>query len=98
MKAMSVRRFRTAAAVVWVAGIAGMIVNSIRGNNNGWVVTSGMATAIASIVVLAVTNATQHARVDVFEEADAERLDGGPDARARCHARRRPPPIVRPSP
>jgi membrane protein YdbS with pleckstrin-like domain len=76
MKAMSVRRFRTAAAVVWVAGIAGMIVNSIRGNNNGWVVTSGMATAIASIVVLAVTNATQHARVDVFEEADAERLEG----------------------
>ena len=46
MEAMSLHRFRQAAAVIWVAGIAGMIINSVRGNNNGWVITCGMATAV----------------------------------------------------
>jgi hypothetical protein len=72
---MSLHRFRQAAAVVWVAGIAGMIINSVRGNNNGWVITCGMATAVASLVVLAVSSATSRDRIDVFEEADAERLE-----------------------
>jgi hypothetical protein len=76
MESMSLHRFRQAAAVVWVAGIAGMIINSVRGNNNGWVITCGMATAVASLVVLAVSSATQQDRIDVFEEADAERLEG----------------------
>ncbi len=73
---MPVRRFRQAAAVVWVAGIAGMIVNSVRGNNNGWVVTCGMVTAVASLIVLAVTATAHDVPIDVFEEAEAERLEG----------------------
>jgi hypothetical protein len=70
-----VRRVRVMAAVVWVAGIAGMIVSSIRGNNNGWVVTCGMATALASIVLLSVSAATRRDPIDVFDEALAEQLD-----------------------
>ena len=73
---MSVQRFRLVAAVVWVAGIAGMIVSSVNGNNNGWVVSCGLATALASIVLLAVTAATRRDVIDVFDEALAERLDG----------------------
>jgi hypothetical protein len=67
--------FRLGAAICWVAGIAGMIVSSIRGNNMGWVVSSGMLTAAASIILISVTAATDRNRLEVFEEADAERLE-----------------------
>ncbi len=75
MRSVSVRRFRLAAAVIWVGGVAGMIVSSVRGNNNGWVLTCGAATAMASLIVLAVSSAARHDPIDVFEEADAERLE-----------------------
>ena len=55
-----------------------MIVSSINGNNNGWVVSFGIATAIASLILLAVAASTNTARIDVFEEADAEVLEGRP--------------------
>ena len=67
--------FRGGAAAVWVAGIAGMIISSVNGNNNGWVVTCGCITALASICVFAATAATRRDRIDVFEDADAERLE-----------------------
>jgi hypothetical protein len=67
--------FRAGAAVCWVVGIAGMIVSSIRGNNMGWVVSSGMLTAAASVILISVTAATNRSRIEVFEEADAERLE-----------------------
>jgi hypothetical protein len=72
---MSTGTFRLLAAVVWVGGIAGMIVSSVNGNNNGWVLTCGMATAVASLVLLSVSAATNGERIDVFDEADAERLE-----------------------
>jgi hypothetical protein len=49
---MSVSTLRAMVAVVWVAGIAGMVAGSVAGNNNGVVVTAGMATAIASLVLI----------------------------------------------
>ncbi len=67
--------FRGGAAVVWVAGIAGMIVSSVNGNNNGWVVTCGCITAVAAICLFSATAATRRDRIDVFEDADAERLE-----------------------
>lgn len=76
MGPMSPGAFRALAAVIWVGGIAGMIVSSVNGNNNGWVVTFGMATASASVILLAVSAATTRERLDVFEDADAERLEG----------------------
>jgi len=75
MAAMSLKVFRSVCAAVFVAGIAGMIVTSINGNNNGWVVTFGLTTAVASIVLLSVSAATRRDRLDVFEEADAELLE-----------------------
>ena len=67
--------FRIGAAVLWVGGIVGMIVSSVNGNNNGWVVTFGVITAIASIALISATAATSRDRIDVFEEAQAERLE-----------------------
>lgn len=73
---VSLKVFRAVCSVVFVGGIAGMIVSSINGNNNGWVVSFGILTALASIVLLSVSAATNRQRLDVFEEADAERLEG----------------------
>ena len=69
---------------MWVAGVAGMIISSVNGNNNGWVVTCGCATAVAALCVFAATAATRRDRIDVFEDADAERrdADGGSQRRA----------------
>lgn len=61
--------------MVWVGGIVGMIVSSVNGNNNGWVATCGVLTALATLVLLSATAATRRERLDVFEEADAERLE-----------------------
>jgi hypothetical protein len=73
---MPISWIRSIAALVWIAGIAGMIVSSVNGNNNGWVATCGVATALASLCVLAATAAVEGEPIDVFEEARAERLEG----------------------
>lgn len=61
--------------MLWVAGIAGMIATSVNGNNNGWVVTFGCITAIAALCLFSATAAVRREPIDVFEEADAERLE-----------------------
>jgi hypothetical protein len=75
MAAMSTRAIRAVCGAVFVGGIAGMIVSSVNGNNEGWVLLFGMATALAAIVLISVSSVTAGRRIDVFEEADAERLE-----------------------
>jgi hypothetical protein len=57
----AVRLLRAAIVVVFVGGVAGMIIGSIADNNNGVVVTSGLLSAVASVVLIAFTFATRHA-------------------------------------
>ncbi len=72
---MSLKVLRGLAAVLWVIGIAGMIISSVRGNNNGWVVFSGFVTLLGSLSVL-VGSAIAHAEpIEVFDEARAEQLE-----------------------
>jgi hypothetical protein len=52
-----------------------MIVSSVNGNNNGWVASCGIVTAFASVCLLSATAAVRRDRIDVFEDADAERLE-----------------------
>lgn len=66
---------RIVCAAVFVGGIAGMIVSSIAGNNAGWVLTAGAATAIAAIVLMAASAVAQRPRVDVFEEEVIRRVE-----------------------
>ena len=73
---MPIGWFRVGAAVVWIGGIAGMIISSVNGNNNGWVVTFGVLTMVAGLSLFSATAAVRRDRIDVFEEADAERLEG----------------------
>ncbi len=55
---MSLGVLRGVVLAVVVAGIAGMIVSTVAtDNNNGWVITFGLLTAVASIALLAATAA-----------------------------------------
>lgn len=72
---MAAARIRSAAIVVAAASIAGMIASSIAGNNVGLVTTIGVAGAIAALVLLVVAAVAPGPRIEVFDEADAERLE-----------------------
>lgn len=61
---------------MFVCGIAGLIISSIAGNNNGVVLTIGGCIAVAAVVLLTISAVTERDRIDAFVEADAERLEG----------------------
>jgi hypothetical protein len=74
--AMSLKAFRIACAVVFVAGIVTMIVTSIVSNNMGVMVTTGVLTAVAALVLLAVTAATEGKPFGgITDDLAAERLE-----------------------
>ena len=69
------RRIRVACATIFLSGLAGIIASSIAGNNEGFVLTFGSITAMAALILIAVSAVTNRDQIDVFEEADAERLE-----------------------
>ena len=71
----SVRFVRVACAVTFVSCIAGLIVTSIAGNNEGWVLTIGMCGAAAAVILIVVSLVTTNRRLPEFVEADAEAIE-----------------------
>jgi hypothetical protein len=73
---MSLKAFRVGCAVVFVAGIATMIITSAVSNNMGVMVTTGLLTAAAAIVLLAVTSAVEAKPLgSITDDIAAERLE-----------------------
>ncbi len=72
---MARRWILRACAAVFVAGIAGLIIASINGNNAGVILTIGLGIALAAVALLTVGAISAKDRIDVFDEADAERLE-----------------------
>ena len=58
-----------------ISGIPALIISSIAGNNEGWVLTFGMISAVAAIIFMAVSAATSTKRLDAFDEVIAERVE-----------------------
>lgn len=71
----SLRNIRIACAGTFIAGIAGMIISSVDGNNVGRVTTFGVFSAIGALVLLATSSGSGGHRIDVFDEAIAEQLE-----------------------
>ena len=71
----SLRVIRWLCAVVFVCGIAGIIVSSINGNNEGWVVTIGIVSAVAAIVLIVSSAVATSKRIPAFSEVEAERIE-----------------------
>ncbi|MBI4883724.1 MAG: hypothetical protein HY826_06680 [Actinobacteria bacterium] len=61
-------------ALIFVAGIAGIIITTINGNNAGVVLTIGLVITFAAVALIALSSSAA-SRIDVFEEADDERLE-----------------------
>jgi hypothetical protein len=60
---------------VFVCGIAGLIISSVRGNNAGFVLSIGLMIVFAAIALLTYGAVTPKGRIDVFDEAAAEQLE-----------------------
>ena len=73
----AIRTIRVACVVCFVGGIAGMIVASLSDNNIEAVLTAGVVTVMAALVLLAVSTVTTVRRTPEFDEADAEILEHG---------------------
>ncbi len=71
----SLRLIRISCLTLMLSGIPALIVSSIRGNNEGWVLTFGMISAIAAIILMAVSAATSTKRIDAFDDVVAERVE-----------------------
>ena len=71
----SLRLIRVSCITLMISGIPALIVSSIAGNNEGWVLTFGMISAVAAIIFMAVSAATSTKRLDAFDEVIAERVE-----------------------
>jgi low affinity Fe/Cu permease len=72
---MALRIIKVCCFVIFLSGIPALIISSIAGNNEGWVVTFGMVTAIAALILIAVSAVTAKTRIDTFDEVIAERIE-----------------------
>ncbi|MDA3012308.1 MAG: hypothetical protein O2801_07195, partial [Actinomycetota bacterium] len=53
----------------------GLIVTSINGNNEGWVLTIGMVSAVTAILLIVTSAVASTRRIPVFVDADAELVE-----------------------
>lgn len=60
---------------MFVCGIAGLIISSVAGNNNGLVLTIGGCIVLAAVVLMTVNTVTVRERIDAFDDAAAEQLE-----------------------
>jgi hypothetical protein len=72
---MALKIIKVTCFVIFLSGIPALIVSSIAGNNAGWVITFGMVTAIAALILIAVSAVTAKTRIDTFDEVIAERIE-----------------------
>ena len=71
----ALKRIRILCAVIFVSGIAGIIVTSIVSNNNGGIIGIGLVTSTAAIVLLTASTIATHKRIDAFDDVAAEHLE-----------------------
>jgi drug/metabolite transporter (DMT)-like permease len=62
-------------AAVFVAGIVGIIIASVNGNNAGFILSIGLCIVLAAVALLTFGAVTAKGRVDAFDDADAEQLE-----------------------
>ena len=72
---LSVRVIKWTCAVVFVACIAGLIISSIAGNNEGWVISIGMIGVTAAVILILVSLVTADRRIPAFSEVRAEAIE-----------------------
>ena len=59
----------------FVAGIAGIIVATINGNNAGVILSIGLVIVLAAVAMLTTNSVAASRRIEVFDEAAAEKVE-----------------------
>ncbi len=72
---MTAPRLRALVLVLCAVGIAGMIISSINGNNNGWVISFGFLTAAPAVMLLVTSIVLNAERGHGVDESLAERIE-----------------------
>jgi len=73
---VTLKAFRIVCALIFVGGIVTMIATSIASNNMGVMVTTGLVTAVAAIVLVAVSSAVQGKPLGgIADDMAAERVE-----------------------
>jgi NhaP-type Na+/H+ and K+/H+ antiporter len=73
---VTLKAFRILCAVIFFGGIVTMIVTSIVSNNMGVMITTGLITAVAAIVLLAVSSLAQGRPLgSIVDDIAAERVE-----------------------
>ena len=72
---LAIRVIRIACAVIFVLCIAGLIISSIAGNNEGWVLSIGACGASAAIILIVVSLVTATKRIPEFSDVRAETIE-----------------------
>lgn len=60
---------------LFVAGIAGIIVATINGNNSGVILSIGLVIVLAAVAMLTVNSVGVNRSIEVFDEAAAEKVE-----------------------
>jgi Flp pilus assembly protein TadB len=60
---------------VFVAGVAGLIVATINGNNAGVILSIGLVIVLAAVALLTASSVGATRRIEVFDDAAAEKLE-----------------------
>ena len=61
--------------MVFAAGVAGIIVATINGNNAGLILSIGLVIVLAAVALLTANSVNVDRRIEVFDEAAAEKLE-----------------------
>jgi hypothetical protein len=71
----ALRVIRILCVIVFVSGIAGLIISSIAGNNVGVVTTIGLITSLAAVILLTASTVANRQRLDAFNDVLAEQVE-----------------------
>lgn len=72
---MALRWIPRVCIAIFVAGIAGIIVATINGNNAGVILLIGLVIVLAAVALLTANSVTADKRIEIFDDAAAEKVE-----------------------
>ncbi len=60
---------------IFIAGIAGIIVATINGNNAGVILLIGLVIVLAAVALLTANSVGANKRIEIFDDAAAEKVE-----------------------
>ena len=72
---MALRWIPRVCIAIFVAGIAGIIVATINGNNAGVILLIGLVIVLAAVALITANSVAAGKRIEIFDDAAAEKVE-----------------------